>query len=102
MPGVIWDRPYLENYYSQWVELANQGIGVHCGECGCWTRTPHDVVLAWFRDILEVLTNAGIGYSLWNFRGDFGILDSRRPDVNYEDWHGHKLDRKLLELLQEF
>ena len=35
-------------------------------------------------------------------RGAFGILDSKREDVEYEDWHGHKLDRKLLALLQEF
>lgn len=33
--------------------------------------------------------------------GDFGILDSERKDVAYEDWHGHLLDRKMLDLLQE-
>jgi hypothetical protein len=35
-------------------------------------------------------------------RGTFGILDSERSDVVYEDWHGHKLDRALLELLQRY
>jgi len=39
---------------------------------------------------------------MWNFRGSFGIMDSDRRDVQYEDFHGHKLDRKLLSLLQEF
>jgi endoglucanase len=29
-------------------------------------------------------------------------MDSNREDVAYEDWYGHKLDRKLLSLLQEF
>ena len=43
-----------------------------------------------------------IGYSLWNLRGTFGIVDSDRVDVAYEEWQGHKLDRKLLDLLQEF
>jgi endoglucanase len=52
--------------------------------------------------VLEILTGANIGYALWNLRGAFGILDSGREDVAYEDWHGHKLDRKLLSLLQEF
>ena len=42
-----------------------------------------------------------IGFALWNFRGDFGILDSGRADVEYEDWHGHKLDRKLLDLIRK-
>ncbi len=96
-----WDRARLEKYYEPWIALARKGIGVHCGECGCWTRTPHEVFLAWFGDLLDILTDAGIGYALWNFRGDFGILDSNRADVDYEDFHGHKLDRKLLALLQK-
>ena len=36
------------------------------------------------------------------FGGSFGILDSERKDVRYENWRGHKLDRKMLELLREF
>ncbi len=32
----------------------------------------------------------------------FGILDSQRQDVAYEDWHGHNLDRQLLDLLRRF
>ncbi len=99
MAGKHWDRTELEKYYEPWIELARKGVGVHCGECGCWIKTPHDVFLAWFGDVLDVLTDNGIGYALWNFRGEFGILDSRREDVEYEDWRGHKLDRKLLELL---
>ena len=94
-----WDRARLEAYYAPWIDLARKGVGVHCGECGCWKRTPHKVFLAWFGDVLDILTGSGIGYALWNFRGDFGILDSDRMDVEYQDWHGHKLDRGLLDLL---
>ncbi len=97
-----WDRRRLEQLYEPWVALARQGIGVHCGECGCFNQTPHPVFLAWFRDVLEILTGHNIGYALWNFRGSFGVLDSGRADVSYEDFHGHKLDRQLLALLQEF
>jgi hypothetical protein len=42
-------------------------------------------------------SNAGIAPRLTS-----GILDSGRTDVKYEDWRGHKLDRAMLELLQEF
>jgi len=42
----------------------------------------------------------GIGFALWNFRGNFGILDSGSEDADFEDWHGHKLDRKLLDLIR--
>lgn len=100
--GETWGRTELEAAYEPWIELARQGVGVHCGEAGAFHFTPHEVVLAWFRDVLEILTANGIGWALWNFRGPFGILDSGRADVSYEAWHGHQLDRSYLELLQEF
>ncbi len=91
----------MKALYAPWAELARKGIGVHCGECGCYNKTPCSVFLAWFEDVMEILEGHGIGYSLWELRGSFGILDSGRKDVQYEDWHGHKLDRRLLTLLQE-
>lgn len=104
-PGVIegksFGRKNLEELYQPWIELVKKGVGVHCGECGCWKETPHEVFLAWFGDVLDVLTENQIGYALWNFRGDFGILDSGRKDIEYEDWYGHKLDRKMLDLLKK-
>ncbi len=105
-PGKIGDRMYdrtmLEAYYKPWIELTQQGVGVHCGECGCWNKTPHDVFLAWFNDVLEILSQNKIGFGIWNFAGDFGVLDSNRSDVKYEDWYGHKLDRKFLNVLMKY
>jgi aryl-phospho-beta-D-glucosidase BglC (GH1 family) len=95
------DRRKLEERFAPWGELVRQGIGVHCGECGCYNKTPYDVFIGWFRDVMEILKAHRIGYALWNFRGSFGVLDSGRADISYEDWQGHKLDRRLLELLQE-
>ncbi|MCX6301946.1 MAG: cellulase family glycosylhydrolase [Bacteroidia bacterium] len=100
--GKYYGREQLEEFYKPWINLKDQGVGVHCGECGCYNKTPHNVFLAWFGDVIDILTNAGIGYALWNFRGDFGILDSGRADVEYTDWYGHKLDSKLLELLKKY
>ena len=62
--------------------------------------TPHDVVLAWMHDLMGQWKAAG--WAMWNFRGGFGILDSKRADVKYEEFKGHKLDRKMLELIKEF
>ncbi len=106
-PGVLWqgegwDHRHLEQHYAPWIELARQGVGVHCGEGGAYSRTAHEVVLRWLRDVLEILTQHHIGYALWNFRGAFGVLDSGREDIACENWYGHLLDRKLLSLLQEF
>ena len=104
-PGQVGDRylskAMLEEYYKPWIDLANSGVGVHCGECGCWNKTPHDVFLAWFGDVLDIFSKNKIGFAVWEFIGDFGILDSGRTDVAYEDWHGHKLDRKSLELIRK-
>jgi endoglucanase len=94
------DRAGLEARYAPWAELAKRGVGVHCGECGCFNKTPYEVFLGWFTDVMEILKEHGIGYALWNFRGSFGILDSGRTDVEYQDWYGHKLDRRLLDVLQ--
>jgi endoglucanase len=58
------------------------------------------VVLDWMRDGLELWKGAGWGRALWNFRGSFGVLDTRRRDVVYEDFKCHKLDRKMLGLLR--
>lgn len=94
-------REMLETYYKPWIDLSKTGAGVHCGECGCWNKTPHDVFLAWFGDVLDILSSNKIGFALWNFIGDFGVLDSKREDVAYEDWYGHKLDKKLLDLMMK-
>jgi len=102
MDGKYYSRQQLEELYKPCIEVLDKGVGVHCGECGCWRNTPHEVFLAWFTDVIDILTNAGIGYALWNFRGDFGILDSGRADVNYTEWYGHKLDSKLLDLLKKY
>lgn len=100
--GEVWDRQNLEAHYERWAALARQGVGVHCGEGGAYNRTPHEVFMHWLHDVLEILSASGIGLALWNLRGPFGVLDSGRNDVKYEDWHGHRLDRRLLELLQTF
>ncbi len=103
-PGQIGDKYFnrqkLEDFYKPWIELVNKGVGVHCGEGGCWRRTPHDVFIAWFSDVTDILSSHNIGFALWNFIGDFGILNSGRSDIAYEDWHGYKLDRQLLNLIK--
>lgn len=99
--GAAWSREHLAAFYQPWRDLVAQGIGVHCGEGGAFNRTPHEVVLRWLRDVLEILHESGIGFALWNFRGAFGILDSGRDDVAYGDWYGHKLDGRLLDLLRQ-
>lgn len=99
--SVKYDRARLKAHYAPWAELARKGIGVHCGEAGCYNKTPYEVFYAWYADVMDILKGHGVGYALWNFRGSFGILDTGRTDIELEDWYGHKLDRRLLTLLQK-
>lgn len=100
--GQHYDRQYLlQMQEHSWTPLLQQGGKVFIGEFGCHNRTPHAVALAWLRDNLDVFRQLGWGWALWNLRGSFGILDSGRDDVAYEDFHGHRLDRQMLRLLQE-
>ena len=99
--GVIaWNKEKLRSLMTPWQALQSEGMGVMVGEFGAYKKTPHPVVLAWMRDCLALWKEAGWGWAIWNFRGTFGFLDSERDDVAYEDFHGHKLDRAMLEVLK--
>ena len=101
--GTYRDRQWLwDANIRPWKEVEETGVGVMVGEFGAHNVTPHDVVLNWMEDLLINWKKAGWGWALWNFRGSFGIADSNRSDVDYEDWKGLKLDRKMLELLQKY
>ncbi|WP_446745797.1 glycoside hydrolase family 5 protein [Silvibacterium acidisoli] len=100
--GTRWDRARLQvEYVDKYKELTDLGVQIHVGEWGCYNQTPHDVALAWMSDCTSVWKQAGWGNALWNLRGTFGVLDSERKDVAYEDYKGHKLDRKMLEVLKK-
>jgi endoglucanase len=91
-----------ETDFNAWKKIMESGCGVIIGEWGCHNRTPHEVVLKWMEDNLQIYKEAGIGWALWNLKGSFGVLDSGRTDVDYEDFNGHKLDRKMLDLLLKY
>lgn len=97
--GCEWIR---KNVLGSWKAAFESGAFVMVGELGAQRDTPHEVMMAWMEDQLSVYRDVGIGWAVWNFRGACGPLDSGRKDVHYEDCRGHKLDRKLLELLQKY
>jgi len=97
----VTDKEFLRrDRIAPWQALERKGVGIHVGEWGAHNQTPHAVALAWMRDQLELWREAGWGWALWNLRGSFGVLDSGRKDVNYEDFRGHKLDRAMLQAIQ--
>lgn len=95
-------RYLYAHVFAPWEPLFAAGAFVMVGEFGVYKETPHDVTLAWLEDVLKELKRRNVGWALWNFRGPFGLLDSGRADAVYEDFRGHKLDRRMLELLKRY
>ena len=96
-------REYLyRKLFADWDPIIERGVFCFAGEFGVWKMTPHDIVLDIFEDYLALWKERNMGWALWNLRGSNGVLDSERADVEYEDFRGHKLDRKMLELLQRY
>jgi aryl-phospho-beta-D-glucosidase BglC (GH1 family) len=96
------DQHWLwKNNIEPWLKFEATKTGIIVGEWGAFNKTSHEVTLRWMQDCLENWEKTGWGWALWNFRGSFGILDSERKDVTYEEFNGHKLDRKMLDLLKK-
>jgi aryl-phospho-beta-D-glucosidase BglC (GH1 family) len=107
--GIVVENAYIQNrewlkntYIKPWDELVKSGGGAMVGEWGAHNRTPHDVVLRWMEDNLITFQEAGMGWALWNLTGSFGVLNSGRDDVDYENFNGYKLDRTMLDLLRKY
>lgn len=97
--GKLWNKDVLREFYQPWRDVQTVGAPIHIGEFGCYNQTPNDVALRWFADILSLYKEFGWGYSLWEFDGVFGIVEHGRAGAAYEDFHGFKVDRTLLDLL---
>jgi len=100
--GRVWNRDTLKaELIDKWRPLVDKGVKIHVGEWGCYNKTPHAAALGWMSDLMSLWREMGWGYAMWNLSGDFGVLNSNRADVQYEDFKGHKLDRKMLELMRQ-
>jgi aryl-phospho-beta-D-glucosidase BglC (GH1 family) len=101
--GALSGLDYLrKEALAPWQPAFDAGVFVMVGEFGAFNYTPHPLVLAWLEDNLKLWKEYNLGWAVWNFKGSFGVLDSGRKDVAYEDFRGHKLDRKMLDLLLKY
>ena len=96
--GRAWDKSALLDFYRPWREVEQSGVRVHIGEFGCFNKTPNDVALRWYRDVISIYRGFGWGYALWNFKGAFGIVEHGREGARWELIHGFRVDRELLDL----
>lgn len=99
--GYKWSRDALLDFYKPWKQMADSGVRVHLGECGCYNQVSNDTALAWYKDFFSVCNELNFGFALWNFRGPFGIVEHRREGTNWKTMNGMIVDVDLLELFKE-
>ncbi len=89
--------------FSQWEHFKTKEKSAYMvGEFGVFNKTPHNVTLSYLEENLKVYKNLNIPWALWNFKGEFGIVNSNRADVKYEKHYNYLLDREMLTLLQKY
>jgi endoglucanase len=97
----IWNHAVLRSCYRSWRDVEKRGAKIHIGEFGCFNRTPNDIAMRWFADLLAIYKEFRWGYAMWNFEGPFGIIGHGRPDAKFESICGYEVDRALLDLMLE-
>lgn len=50
------------------------GCPLYCGEFGVIDKAPATVRTAWYRDVVSVFAEYGIGWANWDYKGQFGIV----------------------------
>jgi aryl-phospho-beta-D-glucosidase BglC (GH1 family) len=95
-------RELLRESLRPWLDYRAGGGRTFVGELGAWKHTPHETVLAWLDDLLSIYQAEGLGWALWELRGDFGVLESGRTDVEYGKYGSHDVDDRMLALLQKY
>ena len=69
------------------------GVPLICNEFGVYRRvTPEGARMNWIRDVRTALEADGIGWTMWDYRGGFGV-------VWKEDGQPAKVDDKVMEAL---
>jgi hypothetical protein len=83
------------------LELARSlNIPVMIQEFGVYNKTPYDVTIKYMDDIVSIFRQSDIGFAMWNMIGTMGIINSGRPDCDYEEYRGKLLDRKMTNIMQ--
>ena len=59
----------------------DHGVPLHCGEFGCYYKTPQPLRLAWYADMMATFKEYGIAWANWDYKGSFGIVTADGQDT---------------------
>jgi len=60
------------------------GLQVYCGEWGCYIKTPRELRLAWYRDMVSVFDEFNVANAIWDYQGGFRIVDFETKETDQE------------------
>jgi endoglucanase len=59
----------------------DRGLQVYCGEWGCRPTVPRKDFITWYRDMRSILEELDIAWTIWDYKGGFGIVDQDNKPV---------------------
>ncbi|MFC2124806.1 glycoside hydrolase family 5 protein [Bacteroidota bacterium] len=62
----------------------DKGLPLYCGEFGCYPTVQEEDLLRWYEDMIMVLEECDIGWANWDYKGGFGIADSKTREPKKE------------------
>lgn len=85
-----WDRSRYRRLLAPAVAFANErGVALTCNEFGIYRKAPRSTRAAWLADVSRSLEEVGIGWSVWDYAGDFRVVAgaSAHPIADLEIVH---------------
>lgn len=85
-----YDKGVLAGMAQKAIKRAQElGLQLHCGEFGCYKKTPKADRINWMQDIISIFRENEIAYSYWDYKAGFGFCNSK----------GEVIDQEVLNLL---
>ncbi len=85
-----YNRAVLESLVRKAMNQAGKyGLQLHCGEFGCYNKTPRADKIDWLQDVISIFRDNNIAYSYWEYKAGFGFCNSK----------GEVTDQEVLNLL---
>ncbi|WP_330444560.1 glycoside hydrolase family 5 protein [Flavivirga abyssicola] len=74
--GAKFNKEVLLGMWQKPIQKAKSlGLPLYCGEFGVISNAPKEESLIWYRDMIQLFEETGIGYANWNYKSDnFGLL----------------------------
>lgn len=68
----------IRKHFTKPITVAKKyNLPLYCGEWGCLNTVPDAARQQWFRDMKTVLEENNIGWATWDYKGGFGIINSK-------------------------